>query len=171
MKNIRLSSSILPARQLMRKSSFVILLGFFGLAGCGSATFSVASDDSPDASEDQAIAVKKDSSAPEPTDGGLDGFPDALHICDPFSCGPECGGCDSGLKCGNGGVSTCGSTNCSFDYASDAASFSCPSGLAMIYKCYHYPGQNTQDIMPRCLARGGSTADGDYTRWCCPQQQ
>ena len=157
----------------MRKQSFVVFVGFFSLAGCSSATFSVVSN-SADASLNDDVRAQ-DSDA-EGLDGGIDGrdadvqkVPDAPLVCEPFSCRSGCNECDAGLGCGNGGASTCGSKNCTFDLSADASSFNCPSGMAMIFKCNHYTGQNSQDIMPRCLFRSGTTADNDVTRWCCPQ--
>lgn len=161
---MRTPSSILSARLLMRKQTFVIFIGFFIVTGCGSATFSVATVDAStetDVTDDSAVMASKDA--------GTDAQDATPLVCEPYSCKPGCGDCDSGTQCGNGGTYTCGSTNCSYDYQADAAGFSCPSGMTQIYTCAHYYGKNTQDFLPRCLFRKGTTADGDYTQWCCPQ--
>lgn len=145
---------------------------FLMLSGCSSVTFTVAdtlSDksetDSSDAGPDTLLGkpqVKNDGAS----DGGLDASP---IVCEPYSCKPGCGPCTDGLQCGSGGASTCGSSNCGLDIRVDAATFSCPSDMNMVFKCAHYYGQNTKDVLPRCLFIEGTTADGDFTRWCCPQ--
>ena len=159
----------------MQKQSFWMSVGFFALVGCSSTTFDVAKDPLPPEvgdggteEEDSATTVKNLDAGLDAQDGQQsDGGP---LVCEPYSCKAGCGGCDAGY-CGSGGVSSCGSRNCSFDYASDASAFNCPANRMMIYKCYHYPGQNTQDYMPRCVFHSGSTADGAYTQWCCPQSE
>ena len=152
----------------MRKQSFLIpvitgivsALSMF-LVGCSAATFSVAVSTSSDASDVEKIS--------EPlTDGGID-TGDSTNFCETFSCKSGCPECGTGLGCGNGGAFICGSTNCTFDLKADASAFNCPTGMGLIFKCNHYEGQNSQDIVPRCLFREGTTADNDITYWCCPQ--
>ena len=137
------------------------------LSGCASAAFNVSV--TQDASADTPLVANDETGV---TDAGADGTDSEPLVCEPYSCKPECGECSNGLKCGNGGSATCGSSNCAsfvLDIFTDAATYNCPSDMSLIYKCAHYYGQNTKDVMPRCLSRGGSTADGEYTYWCCPQ--
>lgn len=151
----------------MRKHPFLTMtlsaLTLWTLSACSSANFAVTGVEPPEDAgtdgEEVKLAQKKDS-------GDADATP---LVCEPYSCKPGCGECDSGTRCGSGGVYTCGSMNCSWAYQTDAAAFNCPSGMNKIYECLHYAGKNTQDFMPRCVFQGGTTADGDYTQWCCPQ--
>ena len=148
----------------MRKHSFMFI-GLIILTGCSSTTFTTAEETS-DAAKDQI------NESAISNDGGIDSQDDVSTVCEPYSCRSGCGECDAGMQCGNGGASTCGSRNCaafSLDVFTDASTYNCPSEMTLIYRCAHYPGQNNKDIMPRCLSRGGSTADGEYTYWCCPQ--
>ena len=159
----------------MQKQSFWMFVGFSALVGCSSTTFDVAKDPLPpemgdggtEEEDSGTTTVKNLDAGLDAQDGQQDGGP---LVCEPYSCKAGCGTCDAG-GCGSGGMSSCGSTNCSYDYASDASTFNCPSSKLLVFKCYHYIGQNTQDFMPRCEFRGGSTADGEYTRWCCPHSE
>ena len=157
----------------MRKRSFLMFVGLSVMTGCSSTTFDVAREPSNltdgGTEEDSETTVRNLDAGLDVQDGQVSDADGSL-ICEPYSCKPGCGGCDAG-NCGNGGVSSCGSINCSFDYASDASTFNCPANKMLVYKCFHYFGQNTQDFMPRCVFRGGSTADGEYTQWCCPQSE
>ena len=148
----------------MQKQSFWMFVGFSALVGCSSTTFTTA--ETSDAGKDQ---INESTTS---NDGGIDSPNDTPVTCEPYSCRSGCGECDAGMQCGNGGAFTCGSRNCaafSLDVFTDAATYNCPSEMTLIYRCAHYSGQNNKDIMPRCLSRGGSTADGEYTYWCCPQ--
>ena len=154
----------------MRKHSFLMFVGLSVITGCSSTMFDVAREPSnltdSGTEEDSETTVRNLDAGLDVQDGQVSDA-DGSVICEPYSCKADCGGCDAG-SCGSGGMSSCGSTNCSYDYASDASTFNCPNDRLLVFKCYHYIGQNTQDFMPRCVFRGGSTADGEYTRWCCP---
>ena len=146
-----------------RGTSLLAALFVLAVSGCASASFNVSSQD---ASADTPSVTNSETGV---TDGGVDSSDSEPQVCEPYSCKPGCDVCDAGTQCGNGGVAVCGSTNCSWAYQVDAEAFDCPSGMNMIYQCLHYAGKNTQDFLPRCLFRKGTTADGDTTQWCCPQ--
>lgn len=143
----------------MRKRWFTVLLTI--LTGCSSASFTVVNDAAPDR-EIESLTQSLDA-------GDSASTVDATSpICDLYSCKPGCS-CEEGTKCGIGGSLSCGSMNCNF-YGVDAESYNCPSELTAIYKCTHYYADaNTPDRLPRCQFRSGSTAEGDFTYWCCPK--
>ena len=130
------------------------------LAACSSSTFSVATNLSPDSESESSVSS---------TDAGdASTLIDAISsVCDIYSCKMGCS-CEEGTKCGVGGALTCGSPNCTF-FGIDAQSYNCPTEQQAVYKCTHYfADANIPDRLPRCQFRSGSTAEGDFTYWCCP---
>ena len=162
-----------------------VLLGigfFLVLSGCAGASFTVgpvdldASKEASDSSTEDASDVELSDSTSDvdgnvsdsgtrDNDGGA--FEDSPSICEPYSCKPGCAACEAGTSCGHGGSFMCGSPNCAFTGNLDSGGYNCPSDF-LVFKCAHYPAANTKDIMPRCLNRGGSTADDEFRYWCCP---
>lgn len=124
----------------------VVLLG-----GCSSESFHLAT---VDANVDAPKDVNQD--------GGLE-----VSNCPSNSCKSGCGTCEAEMRC-NAGSFLCGSKNCSSTGRTivDAASFDCPLDMALTFECFHTV-TDTKDFMPSCLFRGGSTANGYSTYWCC----
>ena len=148
----------------MRKQSFVVFVGFFSMAGCGSATFLVATDNSPDASNDSDSEIKYLDGSTN-VDGGTDAnadtqeIPDAPVVCDPFSCAPECGTCEAGTMCGTAGQNVCGGNNCG-SWIQEAG-VSCTGSLSHLFQCIP---RADPDVMPGCTFKGTASGQNWY---CC----
>jgi hypothetical protein len=135
--------------------------GVLAQAGCGDASFSVsvgirdAGDGGDPGNEDAGtVGVVLDAGASDAADS-------APPVCEPYSCKPGCGDCnkDAGLSCGNGGIFTCGSTDCTVWSTGTDAGFTCANpAISVLYGCVG----TVTDIMPRCIYMGSSNR-----RWYC----
>lgn len=157
----------------MRKQTFIILISFYCLNGCSSATFTtVRFDDASVDGEDKVTPIPlidskidaaiQDANANDAKDVSTEDANTTSIGCAPYSCRTGCAPCGLGNSCGSGGYETCGSSNCAPATNNDNPSnITCAGGKPTLYQCTI---TTAPDFMPACTFVNTNAGKNWY---CC----